>query len=756
MPQRDESLPAREGAKRAPAATPPAGDDIRPQIDALLRGEHDNPFYLLGMHREPPDDDVVVRTFQPQATHVWVIDAATGEAAAELERVHPSGFFAGRTGRSERFRYRLRREAAGRTVEFEDPYRFPPVLGELDLYLWAEGRHLRAYEKLGAHAREIEGVAGVAFAVWAPNARRVSVVGPFNNWDGRCHPMRRRVEGGVWEIFIPGLSVGELYKYEVKGAGGELLPLKADPFALQCEHPPKTASVVGHLGERYRWRDEPWMASRARANARSAPISIYECHLGSWARVPEEGGRPLRYSELAERLVAYVKDMGFTHVELLPISEYPFDGSWGYQPIGLFAPTSRFGSPDECRALLDRFHEAGIGVLLDWVPGHFPSDAHGLAHFDGTALYEHADPRQGFHRDWNTLIYNYGRNEVANFLTASALFWLDRYHIDGLRVDAVASMLYLDYSRKAGEWIPNRYGGNENLDATAFLRRMNELVFAEHEGATTVAEESTAWPAVSRPTYVGGLGFGYKWNMGWMHDTLRYMSREPIYRRFHHNDLTFGLLYAFSENFVLPLSHDEVVHGKGSLIGRMPGDRWQKFANLRAYFGFMFAHPGKKLLFMGGEFGQEREWNHDGSLDWHLLNDASHRGVQDLVRDLNHLYRGSPALHELDCEAQGFEWIEASDSDNCVLSFLRRDRTGERVAVAVCNFTPVVRYGYRLGVPKPGRYLERINTDSAVYGGSNVGNAGGVAAAPTSSHGRPHSIEITLPPLATLIFEWCP
>jgi 1,4-alpha-glucan branching enzyme len=755
LPQRDEFLSARDAAERAAAAAP-AGGDIRMQIDALLRGEHDNPFYLLGMHREPPDEEVVVRTFQPHASHVWVIDSASGEVVAELERVHPAGFFAGRTGRSERFRYRLRRDAAGRTVEFEDPYRFPPVLGELDLYLWAEGRHLRAYEKLGAHAREIEGVAGVAFAVWAPNARRVSVVGPFNNWDGRCHPMRRRVEGGVWEIFIPGLAPGEIYKYEIKGAAGELLPLKADPFALQCERPPNTASIVGQLGEGYRWRDEPWMTSRARANARSAPISIYECHLGSWARVPEEGGRPLRYAELGERLVSYVKDMGFTHVELLPISEYPFDGSWGYQPIGLFAPTSRFGTPDDCRALLDRFHEAGIGVLLDWVPGHFPTDAHGLAHFDGTALYEHADPRQGFHHDWNTLIFNYGRNEVANFLIASALFWLDRYHLDGLRVDAVASMLYLDYSRKAGEWVPNRYGGNENIEATAFLRRMNELVFAEHEGATTVAEESTAWPAVSRPTYVGGLGFGYKWNMGWMHDTLRYMSRDPIYRRFHHHDLTFGLLYAFSENFVLPLSHDEVVHGKGSLLGRMPGDRWQKFANLRAYFGFMFAHPGKKLLFMGGEFGQEREWNHDSSLDWHLLNDASHRGVQDLVRDLNHLYRGSPAMHELDCEPQGFEWIEASDSDNCVLSFLRRDRTGERVVIAVCNFTPMVRQGYRLGVPKPGRYLERINTDSQVYGGSNVGNAGGVAAGPTPSHGRPHSIEITLPPLATVIFEWCP
>ncbi|HEX9463690.1 MAG TPA: 1,4-alpha-glucan branching protein GlgB [Alphaproteobacteria bacterium] len=729
---------------------------MRGQIDAVVRGEHDNPFYFLGMHRDGESDEVIVRSFQPGAARVWVIDASTGAVVAELDRVHPDGFFVGRTGRKERFRYRLRRESAGRTVDVEDPYRFPPVLGELDLYLWAEGRHLRAYEKLGAHPRTIEGVAGVTFAVWAPNARRVSVVGPFNNWDGRYHVMRRRVEAGIWEVFIPGLDAGELYKYEIRGADGTLLPLKSDPFGLRAEHPPRTASIVATLGEEYRWRDSLWMTSRARANARTAPLSIYECHLGSWARVPEEGGRPLRYGELGDRLVPYIKDMGFTHVELLPISEYPFDGSWGYQPIGLYAPTSRFGTPDEFRALVDRFHEAGIGVLIDWVPGHFPTDAHGLARFDGTALYEHADPRQGFHQDWNTLIYNYGRNEVSNFLIANALFWLDRYHIDGLRVDAVASMLYLDYSRKPGEWVPNRYGGNENIDATAFLRRMNELVFAEHPGTTTVAEESTAWAAVSRPTYVGGLGFGYKWNMGWMHDTLRYMSREPVYRRFHHHDLTFGLLYAFSENFVLPLSHDEVVHGKGSLITRMPGDRWQKFANLRAYFGFMFSHPGKKLLFMGGEFGQEREWNHDTSLDWHLLSDPLHRGVQDLVRDLNKLYRGSPALHELDCEPPGFEWIEASDTDNSVLSFLRRNRDGDRLVVVVCSFTPVVRRNYRLGVPNAGRYLERVNTDSAIYGGSNVGNAGGVATAQRPSHGRPHSVELTLPPLATLILEWCP
>jgi 1,4-alpha-glucan branching enzyme len=472
--------------------------------------------------------------------------------------------------------------------------------------------------------------------------------------------------------------------------------------------------------------------------------------------VPEDGNRSLTYLELAERLVPYVRDMGFTHVELMPVTEFPFEGSWGYQPTALFAPTSRYGTPDEFRALVECFHTAGIGVIADWVPGHFPSDAHGLARFDGTHLYEHADPRQGLHRDWDTLIYNYGRREVANFLHGSALYWMDRFHIDGLRVDAVASMLYLDYSRKPGDWVPNRYGGNENLDATAFLRRLNELTYGQHPGTTTIAEESTAWPAVSRPVYLGGLGFGYKWNMGWMHDTLNYMGCDPIYRRWHHHDLTFGLLYAFSENFVLPLSHDEVVHGKGSLLGRMPGDRWQKFANLRAYFGFMFAHPGKKLLFMGGEFGQEREWNHDSSLDWHLLADPLHRGMQSLVRDLNGAYRDLPALHEGDCEAFGFEWIEAGDADNSVFAFIRRSRGGERQVVVVSNFTPIVRQGYRIGVPGPGRYRERLNTDAALYGGSNMGNAGEVRATAVPSHGRAHAIELTLPPLATLIFEWIP
>jgi 1,4-alpha-glucan branching enzyme len=719
-------------------------------IDALVRGNHGDPFALLGPHGD--NDQLVVRTFQPQAERVWVLDEA-GQALAELSREHADGLFAGALGKRKMpFDYRLRVEAGGQTRDLGDPYRFGEILGELDVYLIGEGNHLQIYEKLGAHPMEMEGVAGVGFLVWAPSATRVSVVGNFNGWDGRRHPMRKRLECGVWELFIPDIGSGEVYKFEIKGPQGELLPLKADPFAFAAEHPPRTASVVHGLGE-LAWSDQDWMRERAAANARDAPISIYECHLGSWMRVPEDGNRYLSYREMADRLVPYVRDMGFTHLELMPISEYPFDGSWGYQPIGLFAPTSRHGSPADFAAFVDACHRAGIGLLLDWVPGHFPTDPHGLGQFDGTHLYEHADPRQGFQLDWNTLIYNYGRKEVANFLLANALFWLKHYHIDGLRVDAVASMLYLDYSRKAGEWIPNAFGGNENLDAITLLKRMNELAFGDAEGATTVAEESTAWPSVSRPVYLGGLGFGYKWNMGWMHDTLEYASLEPIFRKYHHHNLTFGLVYAFSENFVLPLSHDEVVHGKGSLFGKMPGDRWQKFANLRAYYGFMFAHPGKKLLFMGGEIAQEREWNHDSSLDWHLLDDPMHRGVQALLRDLNHLYRELPALHQLDCEAAGFEWLELHDSDQSVLAFLRRGADPARITVVLCNFTPVPRQGYRIGVPFGGHYHERLNTDAQLYGGSNLGNYGGVAAEEFSSHGRPYSLRLTLPPLATVILE---
>ncbi|MEM7025188.1 MAG: 1,4-alpha-glucan branching protein GlgB [Pseudomonadota bacterium] len=719
-------------------------------IEALVHGDHGDPFALLGPHRDGAGR-MIVRSFQPQAARVWVLDAS-GATLAELSREHPAGLFAGVVGEPEvPFRYGLRLAFGEQTVDIQDPYRFAEVLGEIDVHLIGEGNHLRIYEKLGAHLMLMDEVAGVAFLVWAPNAARVSVVGAFNAWDGRCHPMRKRVECGVWELFIPGLGAGEVYKFEIKGPCGELLPLKADPLALAAELPPRTASVVHGL-DALDWSDRAWMEAREQAGARDAPISIYECHLGSWMRVPEEGNRYLTYRELAQRLVPYAKDMGFTHLELMPISEFPFDGSWGYQPIGLFAPTSRHGDPADFAAFVDACHGAGIGLLLDWVPGHFPTDPHGLGSFDGTHLYEHADPRQGFQRDWNTLIYNYGRKEVTNFLLANALFWLKHYHVDGLRVDAVASMLYLDYSREAGEWVPNAYGGNENLEAVAFLKRMNELAYGEAPGSITVAEESTAWPAVSQPTYLGGLGFGYKWNMGWMHDTLEYIQQEPIHRRYHHHQLTFGLVYAFSENFVLPLSHDEVVHGKGSLLGKMPGDRWQRFANLRAYYGFMFGHPGKKLLFMGSEIAQEREWNHDASLDWHLLDDPMHRGVQALVRELNHLYRELPALHQQDCEAQGFEWLELHDNEQSVLGFVRRAADGG-VAVVVCNFTPVPRQGYRLGVPSPGHYHERINTDGGVYGGSNMGNGGVVAAQEIGSHGRPWSLSLTLPPLATIILE---
>jgi 1,4-alpha-glucan branching enzyme len=634
--------------------------------------------------------------------------------------------------------------------EFDDTYSFPPVLGDLDVHLLAEGTHLRTYERLGARPIEMAGVAGTSWAVWAPNAGRVSVVGDFCDWDGRRLPMRLRHECGVWELFVPGVGPDHLYKFEIKGSNGALLPLKADPYAYYAERPPRTASVVTSAA-RFAWQDQAWLAGREGRNDRHAPISIYEVHLGSWRRKGEHGREFLSYRELADTLVPYVADMGFSHIELMPVSEFPFDGSWGYQPISLFAPTSRFGRPEDFAYFIDRCHAANVGVLMDWVPGHFPTDPHGLGFFDGTHLYEHADPRQGFHPDWNTLIFNYGRREVRNYLLGNALFWLERFHLDGLRVDAVASMLYLDYSRNAGQWIPNIHGGNENLDAIAFLKRMNEITYREQPGITTVAEESTAWPAVSRPTYLGGLGFGFKWNMGWMNDTLRYMSLEPIHRRWHHNDLTFGLLYAFYENFVLPLSHDEVVHGKRSILGRMPGDRWQRFANLRAYYGFMFGHPGKKLLFMGGEFGQEREWNHDASLDWHLLNEPPHQGVQALIRDLNRLYREWPALHVHDCEPEGFEWLVVNDADNSVLAFLRRGRPGDRPVLIACNFAPVPRVGYRIGVPASGWWRELLNTDSRVYGGGNMGNGGGLMADGLAWGNKPYSLNLTLPPLSTVM-----
>ena len=718
-------------------------------IAALVAGQNGDPFAILGMHRSA-DGGLTVRVFRPDAEACTVLDAATGAPVAELTRVHPAGFFAGSiAGRHEPFAYRLRLSGHGTSWEAGDPYRFPAMLGELDMHLLGEGRHRRLYDRLGAHPMVLDGVAGVGFAVWAPNARRVSVVGDFNHWDGRRNPMRKRVEAGVWELFIPEIADGAHYKFEILGADGALLPLKADPVGFRQELRPGTASRVA-MPLDHSWRDTGWMEARVRRQAPDAPISIYEVHLGSWRR--KDGEAFLSYDELADTLVPYAADMGFTHLELLPISEFPFDGSWGYQPIGLFAPTSRFGPPEGFARFVERCHAAGLGLIIDWVPAHFPTDPHGLARFDGTALYEHEDPRLGFHRDWNTLIYNFGRTEVRNFLVANALYWLDRFHVDALRVDAVASMLYLDYSREPGEWVPNVHGGRENLEAVAFLQELNTRTFGDHPGSTTFAEESTAWPQVSRPVDGGGLGFGYKWNMGWMHDTLAYMQREPVHRRYHHHQMTFGIHYGFTENFVLPLSHDEVVHGKGSLLDKMRGDAWQKLANLRAYFGFMWGHPGKKLLFMGGEFAQAREWNHDRSLDWHLLAEPGHRGMQDLVRDLNRLYRTLPALHVKDCDADGFRWIDHGDADNSVLSFVRRGRADDPDVLVVCNFTPVAREGFRVGLPRPGIWRECLNTDAAIYGGSDVGNPYGLRSEPVEWNGQPQSAPLRLPPLSTAFF----
>jgi 1,4-alpha-glucan branching enzyme len=625
-------------------------------------------------------------------------------------------------------------------------------LTDFDLHLLAQGAHYRAFEKLGAHPAAHGGEAGVRFAVWAPNAASVSVIGDFNGWDRARHPMTVRVEAGIWEGFVPGARPGSLYKYAIASRDERYRVDKADPYAFASALRPDTASKVWDLAG-YEWGDARWMTDRAATAALQAPIAVYEVHLGSWMRVPAEGNRWLTYREAAAKLTDYVAEMGYTHVEFLPLNEHPFDGSWGYQASGYYAPTSRFGTPQDLMFLIDTLHQRGIGVILDWVPAHFPRDEHGLAYFDGTHLYEHADPRQGEHRDWGTYIFNYGRREVANFLIGNALFWLDKYHVDGLRVDAVASMLYLDYSRAPGDWLPNRYGGRENLEAIDFLRRFNEQVYAEHPGVVTIGEESTAWPMVSRPTYIGGLGFGFKWDMGWMHDTLAYAAREPIHRRYHHDKLTFRMLYAFTENFMLPLSHDEVVHGKGSLLGKMPGDDWQRFANLRLLLGYQYFQPGKKLLFMGGDFGQWREWNHDASLDWHLLEHAPHRGLQRWVRDLNTLYRGEPALHVNDCVPEGFEWIDCNDTDNSVVSFLRRGGPSDPILVAVCNFTPVPRHNHRVGVPRGGYWQEVLNGDAPLYGGSGQGNIGGVAAAPIPVHGRGHSLTITLPPLALVVFK---
>ncbi|CAN5905365.1 1,4-alpha-glucan branching protein GlgB [soil metagenome] len=719
-------------------------------FQAIVSGDHGDPFAILGMHQEA-EEGMVVRTFQPDAQSVEVISADGEDSYGELKSVRPEGLFEGPISIKEHAPYKLR-VTWDEVVELQDPYRFPPVLEEGDLYLFGEGNHDYLYDKLGAHPMMLEGVEGVSFAVWAPNARRASVVGDFNNWDGRRHVLRKHPGIGVWEIFIPGIGEGEVYKYELKAPDGTLLPLKADPYGFRAEKLPGTSSVV-HDPHTYEWQDDVWMQNRESKNALDAPMATYEVHLGSWRR--RDDGTYLSYAELADQLVSYVAEVGYTHVEFLPPTEYPFDGSWGYQPLGLYAPTSRFGTPDEFKHMVDAFHQAGIGVIIDWVPAHFPEDAHGLGYFDGTNLYEHADPRQGRHPDWGTLIFNYGRNEVRNYLTANALFWLREYHVDGLRVDAVASMLYLDYSREEGEWLPNEQGSNENLEAIAFLQKTNELVYEHAPGAITIAEESTAWPMVSRPTYMGGLGFGYKWNMGWMHDSLEYMQEDPIHRTYHHDKLTFSLVYAFNENFVLPLSHDEVVHGKRSLIDRMAGDDWQRFANLRSYYGFMYAHPGKQLLFMGGELAQQREWNHDVGLDWHLLDEPLHAGVQSVVRDLNALYAQTPALYEVDFEPAGFEWIEGGDKENSVVAFLRRPSAvrEEDYVVVVCNLTPVVREAYRVGVPSGGAYVEAINTDDEAYGGSGVNNGGPIEAEESPAHGQPFSLSLKLPPLSTMILK---
>jgi 1,4-alpha-glucan branching enzyme len=726
-------------------------------VAALEQGTNADPFAVLGPHRAAVDGGpaVVVRFFHPGAERVTVVAPEVG-AVVEMARRPRSNLFEaivpGWPGDPQDLAYGLRVEwKDGRSEEIGDAYRFGRILTDFDLYLLAEGTQLRAYETLGAHPREIGGVAGVHFAVWAPNASRVSVVGDFNGWDGRSHPMRLLLPHGVWEIFIPGLGPGELYKFELRSKAGRVFT-KTDPYGLYFETPPRSASIVWKPGQ-YEWGDGEWMDGRPRMNGwLDRPMSTYEVHLGSWAR-GVDGQRFLSYRELADRLVPYVRDLGFTHIELMPVMEHPFAGSWGYQVIGFFAPTSRFGAPDDFKAFVDACHRAGLGVLLDWVPGHFPKDAHGLARFDGTALYEHEDPRRGEHQDWGTLIFNYGRNEVRSFLLSSALFWLERYHIDGLRVDAVASMIYLDYSRQPGQWLPNKYGGRENLEAIDFLRTLNTLTHGEQPGTITAAEESTAYPGVSRPVHLGGLGFTFKWNMGWMHDILSYMQKDPVYRRWTHNQLTFSMLYAYHENFILPFSHDEVVHGKRSMIGKMVGDSWQKAANLRAVYGFLFTHPGKKLMFMGDEFGQWPEWNHDGALEWAFADGIPHRGIRQLVTDLNGLYRREPALFELDFDPAGFQWIDCNDNENSVVSFMRRARDPRDFVVVVLNLTPVVRRDYVVGVPEAGVYRELLNTDAEIYMGSNQGNAGAVATVPEPAHGFPHRLRLVLPPLACLILR---
>jgi 1,4-alpha-glucan branching enzyme len=734
--------------------TPPS------QVDLIVHGDHWDPLSVLGPHEIVASAGAapswVVRAFVPEARAAWLIDLSRGEPgeAVPMERIHPDGLFVAKVPEcTERFLYRIRVENhEGYSWQFIDPYSFGPILTDYDLHLLGEGTHFRSYERLGAHIRTHRGVRGVHFAVWAPNAQRVSVVGNFNHWDGRRHPMCNRGTTGIWELFLPELCQGEIYKFEVKSRHHGYLVQKSDPYGFAAELRPKTASVVWDLAH-FTWNDHEWLAHRAERQGLDRPIAVYEVHLGSWKRDVGYGGSFLTYRELADQLVEHLDRTQFTHVELLPVMEHPFDGSWGYQPVGYFAPTSRHGTPDDFAYFVDTLHRHGYGVILDWVPAHFPNDAHGLGYFDGSHLYEHSDPRLGEHRDWGTKIFNYGRAEVRSFLLGSALFWLDRYHADGLRVDAVASMLYLDYSRKPGEWVPNIYGGNENLEAIDFLKQLNELCHREHPGILTIAEESTSWTGVSRPTYVGGLGFSLKWNMGWMNDTLVYISKDPVYRKYEHGSLTFSMIYAFTENFILPLSHDEVVHGKGSLLDKMPGDLWQKSANLRLLYGYMYGHPGKKLLFMGSEIAQWREWSHDESLDWHLLKWRDHQGMFKLVCDLNALYRAQPALHQVDFEWPGFEWLELHDWENSVLAFLRKGKAPDESIVVVCNFTPVVRENYRVGVPAGGYYREILNTDSDVYGGSNTGNQGGVWATREAHAGRPFHLTMRLPPLGALFLK---
>jgi len=712
-----------------------------PDIDLLLAGEHRDPHGVLGAH-PAEKGGTRITTFKPDARSVRLL--IDGEEAAKLDRLDSSDVF--QTvfdGAVDDYELEVIYEGES-TVE-RDPYSFLPTLGDMDLHFAGEGSHRRLYRMMGAQIRRHEDVEGVGFAVWAPNARSVRLVGDFNAWDGRRHPMRALGASGIWELFVPGLSAGALYKFEILTAQGHLV-VKTDPFAFYTEIPPGTASIVN--ASQHRWGDEEWVSKRDSANPYKSPMSVYEVHLGSWRRTGE--GEPLSYAEMGPMLARYCTEMGFTHVQLMPVAEHPYGGSWGYQVSHYFAPTARYGTPDDFRRFVDTLHQAGVGVIVDWVPAHFPRDSWGLARFDGTALYEHDDPRKGEHPDWGTLVFNFGRNEVRNFLISSALYWIEEFHLDGLRVDAVASMIYLDYSREEGEWAPNEDGGRENLEAIAFLKQFNSTVYDEHPGIATVAEESTAWPGVSRPVHLGGLGFGFKWNMGWMHDTLDFFARDPIHRSYHHNELTFSFVYAWGENYVLPLSHDEVVHGKRSLLGRMPGDAWQRLANLRSLFGYMWAHPGKQLLFMGGEIAQESEWNHEQSIDWHLLADSGHSGVQRLVADLNRIYTEVPALWQQDFSSDGFRWIDANDAENNVLSFLRRADGDEQQLACICNLTPMVRSGYRIGLPTEGTWRELLNSDAKVYGGSDVGNEGNVEAEAVPRHGFDYSAVVTLPPLGVL------